>query len=386
LENVQLYQQLREQDRRKDEFLATLAHELRNPLAPVRTGLELLKRGGDETQKSRTHQMMERQLVHLVRMVDDLLDVSRITLGKVALQRQRVEFRTVLNSALETTRGLIESRGHEVAVRMPQQELPLDADPTRLSQVVSNLLNNAAKYTPPGGRILVAVDTAGDELVLRISDSGIGIPKDMLNRVFDMFTQVGRTVEHAQGGLGIGLTLVRRLTELHAGSIEALSEGVGRGSTFVVRLPLAAPLHDAKGDAADPVSETASDGIRVLIVDDNVDAAESLSMLLQINGSETMSAHTGESALDRAVAFKPDLILLDIGLPDLSGYEVAQRLRADPRTASTMLVALTGWGSDEYRKRATEVGFDRHLVKPVDFDELNAVLADAQALSARRRH
>jgi signal transduction histidine kinase/ActR/RegA family two-component response regulator len=379
-----LNDRLREQDRRKDEFLATLAHELRNPLAPLRNGLQLLRASSNPEHAAKVREMMERQLGHMVRLIDDLLDISRVTLGKVTLKRERVDFREVLHSALETTRPLIESGAHELAVGLPQDPLPLDIDPTRVAQVIANLVNNAAKYTPSGGRIELMAQSEDGMLVVRVSDTGIGIPSEMLPRVFDIFTQVGRSVDQSQGGLGIGLTLVRRLVEMHGGSVEAQSPGVGLGSTFIVRLPLAASGGEPM--ANQPLRHTPHSKLRlrVLVVDDNVDAAESLAMLLDLDGHETRIAHDGESALDVAVECPPDAAFIDIGLPGLNGYEVAQRLRADRNMQeSLLLVALTGWGSDEDRRRAQAAGFDLHLVKPVDFDKLSEVLS-ARAISAQR--
>jgi signal transduction histidine kinase len=362
---------LEEQDRRKDEFLATLAHELRNPLAPIRTGLHFLRMGGAGDQAARTHEMMERQLRHLVRMVDDLLDISRITLGKVELKKERVDFRTVLGSALETTRPLIEAANHELAVRLPADALPLDADPTRLAQILANLLNNAAKYTPSGGRIQLTAEVEGPLLVVRVCDTGIGIPADMLPRVFEMFTQVGRSIDHSQGGLGIGLTLVRRLLEMHGGSVDAESAGTHQGSTFIVKLPLAEPV-EAPAIVAPYV--TPPPARRILVVDDNTDAAETLSMLLELDGHTTRVAGDGESALTVAAAFRPDTVLLDIGMPGMNGYEAARKLR-DAHGPSLRIIALTGWGAEEDRRQAHEAGFDRHLVKPVDPAMLASALA-----------
>jgi signal transduction histidine kinase/CheY-like chemotaxis protein len=365
--------ELREQDRRKDEFLATLAHELRNPLAPIRTGLEILNAGASAEQAAKVREMMQRQLAHLVRMVDDLLDISRVTLGKVTLKKERVDFRAVLNSALETARPLIEAERHELAVRLPSYPLPLTVDPTRLAQVIANLLNNSAKYTPASGRIQLSAEAEGATLVIEVSDTGVGIPAEMLPKVFDMFIQVGRSIERSQGGLGIGLTLVRRLVEMHGGSVHAESPGVGQGSTFTVRLPLADSGHESLGSKVDAKSE--GDGLRVLIVDDNLDAAASLAMLLELSGHRTHLAHTGEAALAAAAEFQPHAMFLDIGLPDQNGYEVARRLRADPRIAkSLLLVALTGWGAAEDKRQAQAAGFDRHLVKPVDMSRLSEVL------------
>ena len=362
---------LEEQDRRKDEFLATLAHELRNPLAPIRTGLHFLRMGGTGEQATRTHEMMERQLRHLVRMVDDLLDISRITLGKVELKKERVDFRNVLGSALETTRPLIEASNHELAVRLPAGPLPLDADPTRLAQVLANLLNNAAKYTPSGGRIQLSAEVEGDTLIVRVCDTGIGIPAEMLSRVFDIFTQVGRSIDHSQGGLGIGLTLVRRLLDMHGGSVVAESAGINQGSTFSVKLPLA-----RRGETPEAVvAPAATQRVRrILIVDDNTDAAETLAMLLNLEGHLTRVAHDGEAALNAAVEFQPDTVFLDIGMPGMNGYETAQRLR-EAHGNAMRIIALTGWGAEEDRRLANHAGFDRHLVKPVD----PAVLASALA-------
>jgi PAS domain S-box-containing protein len=372
IENARLYDQLREQDRRKDEFLATLAHELRNPLAPLRTGLHVLQHDVLPEQAARTREMMGRQLVHLVRMVDDLLDISRVTLGKITLRKARVDLRNVLDSALETTRPLIEAGGHELAVRLPKQALPLDVDPTRLSQVFSNLLNNAAKYTPSGGRILVTAEASATMLTVRVSDTGVGIPPEMLPYVFDMFTQVGRSIERSQGGLGIGLTLVRRLVEMHGGSVAAESSGPAQGSTFVVKVPLVEVAEAVFPRAEDP--QATLTGLKILVVDDNIDAAEMLAMLLELRGHQTQLAHTGPAALDVAAGFDPQVVFLDIGLPGLNGYEVARRLRAKPTQPQPRLIALTGWGTDEDRRQAKAAGFEGHLVKPVDIAQLEATL------------
>jgi PAS domain S-box-containing protein len=380
IENVRLYDQLREQDRRKDEFLATLAHELRNPLAPIRTGLHVLSHDVSPEQAARTRDMMARQLVHLVRMVDDLLDISRVTLGKITLQKQRVDLRVILDSALETTRSLLDAGRHEISVRLPSQPLPLDADPTRLSQVFSNLVNNAAKYTPPGGRIAITADADSTTLTVRVEDTGIGIPAEMLPCVFDMFTQVGRSIERAQGGLGVGLALVRRLVEMHGGSVAAESSGHGRGSTFVVQIPLAEVAAPVATRTEDPARGAAE--LKILVVDDNVDAAEMLGMLLELRGYHTRLAHTGPAALDADADFQPAVIFLDIGLPGLNGYQVAQRLRASARVPQPVLVALTGWGTDEDRRQAKAAGFDGHLVKPVDIQQLEATIVELRRDSA----
>ena len=376
LENARLYELVREQDKRKDEFLATLAHELRNPLAPVRHGLYLLKAiGGDGEQGQKIQDMMERQLGHMVRLIDDLMDVSRITRGRVELRKERVELRTVVDSALEVSRRVIEAAGHTLTVHVPPG-LHLVADPTRIAQVIENLLNNAAKYTPEGGRITLSAEPEGAMLVVRVADTGVGIPLEMQRRVFDMFTQIGRTLERAQGGLGIGLTLVRRLVEMHGGTVDVESAGPGEGSTFIVRLPAAAPVQPAPAQPAKGPGADAAARLRVLIVDDSIDGAESLSMLLQIGGHETTMAHAGPDALTAAAAFRPDVILLDIGLPGMDGYEVARRLRATDDHKGTLLVALTGWGSESDRRRSKEAGFDHHLTKPVDVTYITRLLAE----------
>jgi PAS domain S-box-containing protein len=368
--------ELRQQDRRKDEFLATLAHELRNPLAPIRTGLQLLRVDVRPEMRARTEGMMERQLDHLVHMVDDLLDISRVTLGKVTLRKERVDLRAVLDSALETSRPVVEAGGHELAVRLPKAALPLDVDPTRIAQVFANLVNNAAKYTPPGGRIVVAVEAKQRRVELRVTDNGDGIPPDMVPRVFDMFTQVGRSIDRSHGGLGIGLTLVRRLLDMHGGSVSAESPGVGQGSTFTVTLPLAA-ANETDVRSVAPLARGPG-GLRVMIVDDNIDAAETLGIVLEISGNQTRVAHTGPDALDAIASFRPHVVLLDIGLPGLNGYEVARRLRANSDLPQPMLIALTGWGSEDDRRQARDAGFDRHLVKPVDSATLAATLADVR--------
>jgi len=378
-ERTQLLSQLQEQERRKDEFLATLGHELRNPLAALRFGLELLDRSHGPEISARAHATMERQLTHLVRMVDDLLEASRITLGKVALQIERIDFRVALQSAIETARPLFESNGQALEVRVPEQALPIDGDPTRLSQVLANLLNNAAKYTPSGGRIEVRVGVVGRELHAAVIDNGTGIPTDMLEKVFDMFTQIERSVKHARGGLGLGLTLVRKLVELHGGSVVASSAGPGRGSMFTVRLPLAEGAGATKSDAPAQLATT-STPLRVLVVDDNEDAAECLASLLDLAGHRTHLAHSGPDAVTSARAFTPDVVLLDIGLPGFDGYEVARRLHQELGERVPRLVAVTGFGADSDRKRSHEAGFDAHLVKPIStallMKELAAVAGD----------
>jgi PAS domain S-box-containing protein len=374
---------LKDADRRKDEFLAMLAHELRNPLAPISNALHLVRLHGADPQQAL--EMIERQVEHMVRLVDDLLDVSRITRGKIELRRERVDLAAVAVRAVEGSRPLIDARRHRLEMRLPDGPLPVDGDPMRLAQVVWNLLNNAAKYTPEGGRIALTVEAAGGEAVVRVRDTGMGIPADMLARVFDLFTQVDRTLDRAEGGLGIGLTLVRRLTEMHGGTVAAHSAGPGQGSEFVVRLPLAAgaPAEAPVAGAPAVPPGPAPRGRRILLVDDNRDSADSLAMLLQLLGHDVRTAYDGRQALVVAGAYQPDLVLLDIGLPGLNGYEVAAQLRAMFGTGRMVLVALTGYGSQEDRRQTREAGFDDHLVKPVDLDALRELLASLGPVSER---
>jgi CheY-like chemotaxis protein len=373
-ERRQAEEDLREADRRKDEFIATLAHELRNPLAPIRNSLHIFRMAGiKDAAVERVADMMERQVQHMVRMVDDLLEVSRISRGKIELRRERTTLAAVIRNAVDTSMPLIEAARHGLTVHLPEDPLPIDADPVRLSQVFANLLNNAAKYTPPGGRIGVAVTVEQGMAVVCVSDNGEGIPPSMLGRVFNMFTQVD-TGMRAQGGLGIGLTLARTLVHLHGGSIEAKSEGRGQGCEFVVRLPLALHEEDAQ-PAAEVHPRAAPLGLRrVLVVDDNHDAADSLGMLLQFLGAETMVVHDGKSALAAMSSFRPAVVLLDLGMPEMNGLEVARRMREDPGLAGVTLVALTGWGQREDRRRTQEAGFDYHLVKPADVGTLQSIL------------
>jgi PAS domain S-box-containing protein len=376
IENARLYRALQEQDRRKDEFLATLAHELRNPLAPVRTGVQILRAAAPpDPRVGATLGMMERQLAHLVHLVDDLMDASRVSSGKVALRKERVELKVVVDAAVETTRSAVEAAGHELTVALPDGPLALDADPTRLVQVLTNLLNNAAKYTPPGGRIVVSVGRDAESAVVRVADTGVGIPADMLPKVFEMFTQVGASIDRSQGGLGIGLTLVKRLVEMHGGTVRADSPGPGRGTTFTVRLPLAAGPAAGEPRTAGVAGDGPAGPSPILVVDDNRDAAETLGMLLEMRGHEVRTAQDGPEALAVLGGFRPQLILLDLGLPGMSGYEVARRVRESAALRGVTLAALTGWGQEEDRRRTREAGFDHHLVKPVDPAALERILA-----------
>ena len=374
IDNARLYQQLKAEDRRKDEFLATLAHELRNPLAPIRTGLALLRATTDAGALERTRQIMERQLGHMVRLIDDLLDLSRVTRGAVQLDIERIDLWSVVGMAIEASRPLIDAAGVQLVVRLPEAPVILEADRTRLAQVLSNLVNNAAKFTPRGGRVeLVAVEQGSDALI-SVKDTGIGIPADMLTHIFEMFVQVRQNAA-SHTGLGIGLTLVKRLVDLHGGRVWAESNGPGQGSTFYLRLPLATSA--AAAPQAHPVSAAPSGGTarRVLVVDDNADAADLLASLMVMRGHDVRTAFNGADALEIVREFHPDVAFLDIGLPGMSGYELAARLRREPALRGLLLVAVTGWGQEEDRRRSKEAGFDHHLTKPVDPTIVLALLA-----------
>jgi signal transduction histidine kinase len=363
--------QLDEADRRKDEFLATLAHELRNPLAPLRNALEILRLRGEEPQAAgKAREIMQRQLNQMVRLVDDLLDVSRITTGKLEVRKQPVALEAVIRNAIETARPLIEAQHHELVIELPREPLEVDADSTRLAQVILNLLNNAAKYTPPGGRITLSAAREIDRAVVRVRDNGIGIDAPMLPRVFDMFVQADRSLERTQAGLGVGLTLARRLVELHQGTLSGASEGLNKGSEFTVSIPVA-----QRAGVDVPAQRPAAEGMprhRVLLADDNVDFVSSLAALLAADGHDVRVAHDGAQALELARQFDPEFAFLDIGMPKVNGYEVARRLRDE--AAGCVLVAVTGWGQEADRQRAREAGFDRHLVKPVDPGQIEAIL------------
>jgi signal transduction histidine kinase len=371
----ELADNLAEANRRQSEFLATLAHELRNPLAPVRTGLDLLRIGADKPDVlARVRPMMERQVNHLVHLVDDLLDLARINNGKVELRKAVVPLKDVVLRAIEMTLPVIEAKRHDFHVDVGDAPLHVHADATRLAQVIGNLLTNAAKYTPEGGSIGLGVRRAGDRVRIEVADSGVGMPAAALPRIFDMFTQVGRHPEQESGGLGIGLHLVRQMTELHGGTVSAHSAGPGRGSTFVVELPLAAGA-GAAGPGPQRAASTPAGGLRILVADDNVDAAELLRDLLAQHGHTVDVVGNGQAALEAAARVKPDVALLDIGMPGLNGHDVARRLRARPDTASTRLVALSGWGTDGDRARSADAGFDCHLTKPVELQALLDIVA-----------
>jgi PAS domain S-box-containing protein len=367
-----------EADRQKNDFLAMLAHELRNPLAPLRNGVYLLQAAVPQTPDAQqVLGMMERQVKHLVRMVDDLLDVSRISRGTIDLRKGPLDLAGVVAQAVETCRPFLEARGHQLTVSLPAEPLRLEADPTRLAQVIGNLLNNSAKYTPEGGHVWLTAAGEGDEVVVRVRDDGAGLPDELLpTKIFEPLTQATRTLARSEGGLGIGLTLVRNLVELHGGRVEAHSKGPGRGSEFVVRLPAAGrPLPAGSPEGARATGDGPTRGRRILLVEDNRDVADSLALLLGVKGHEVRTAYDGLEALDAARAFRPDAVLLDIGLPNLDGLEVARRLRQEPGLAGALLVALSGYGTEEDHRRSRESGCDAHLVKPVDPEVLLGVLA-----------
>jgi PAS domain S-box-containing protein len=372
---------LAEAARQKDEFLAMLGHELRNPLAPIRTALALLRRSA--TQDSlvlRAHEVMDRQISHMVRLLDDLLDVARITNGRINLNVEEVDLRQVVHEAIDTVRGLIDARRHNLQISLPPEPLRVRADLTRLVQVIVNLLNNAAKYTDEGGTIRVSVTAEPLHAVLAVTDTGTGIPERLLPKIFDLFTQDDRTLDRAQGGLGLGLTLVRRITELHGGSVEARSEGRGRGSEFKVRLPL---MHVPDKAASVPDSSAGSPphSIRCLVVEDNVDAAQMLECALETEGHEVRLAFDGPDAIAAAATFHPDAIVLDIGLPRMNGFDVARAVRQLPGLADVLIIALTGYGQDADRYKSREAGCDYHLVKPVDLEPLLHALAAGRPTS-----
>ena len=377
----QSQQALLEADRRKDEFLATLAHELRNPLAPIRNALHILRTGNASSMDAaHVQDMMERQVGHIVRLVDDLLELSRISRGQIELRKERTELATVVAHAVEASRPLIESRAHHLEVSLPAEPLVVDGDPVRLSQIFANLLNNAAKYTEQGGNIALTAWREEETHIVSVRDTGIGIPGEMLSRVFEMFTQVGGAHGRSQEGLGIGLSLVRSLVAMHGGSVEARSAGHGQGSEFIVRLPLAhfATMTESPVDAL-RAKAPVPPALRILVVDDNEDAADTMAELLGGLGADVEVAYDGDSGLKMLRVHRPSIIVLDLGMPGLDGHEVARRVRLDPEFRNVTLIALTGWGQEENRRRTKEAGFDHHLVKPVQFETLEALLATLPA-------
>jgi PAS domain S-box-containing protein len=378
---------LQEADRRKDQFIALLAHELRNPLAPLRNGLHVMRlAGGDADAIAQARDMMERQLEHMVRLVDDLLDVSRISQNKMELRRSRVLLKDIVSSAVETARPAMETAGHHLTISLPVGPIHLDADLTRLAQVFSNLLTNSAKYTERGGYVWLAAERRGGEVIVSVRDTGIGIPADALPRIFDMFSQVDRSMERSAGGLGIGLALVKGLVEMHDGTVTAASEGQGKGSTFTVKLSvlgthtrplLAAPSNKTESDAGPRR--------RILVVDDNRDSANSMAMLLRLRGNDVAMAHDGLEAVQTAEQFRPEVILMDVGMPKLNGYDAARRIREQPWGAPVIIIALTGWGQEGDRALSKEAGCDGHLVKPVSLPDLEKLLTELEGPASQKR-
>jgi len=370
-------------DRRKDEFLATLAHELRNPLAPIRTGLDILRiRSGDAQATQRATDIMERQLRQMVRLVDDLLDVSRINTGKFAIKMGRVELKAVVNDALEVVRSYIELHGHELVLDLPDRPVFLHGDATRLAQILSNLLNNAAKYTNRGGRVTLSGYVEDKTLVLEVQDTGIGLAPEMLDSVFEMFVQVDSTLERTNAGLGVGLSLARKLVELHGGTITARSEGLGRGSCFSVRLPIVVEPEPLSKPT--PAAFISTETYRILLADDNVDFVNSIGALLTAMGHSVVITHNGPDALAAAARFCPDYAFLDIGLPQMSGYDLARGIRKLSCGAMTTLIAVTGWGQEKDRQLAFEAGFDHHMVKPVRFEQIEEILGNRSIIKKLR--
>jgi PAS domain S-box-containing protein len=375
---------LEEANQRKDQFIALLAHELRNPLAPLRNGLQVIRLAGtDASAVAQARDMMDRQLGHMVRLIDDLLDISRVSQNKMELRRSRVLLKDVISSAVETARPAIEEAGHEFTISLPPEPVYLDADLTRLAQVFSNLLNNSAKYTERGGRILLAAERQGDEVRISVRDTGLGIPANDLPRIFDMFSQVDRSIERSTGGLGIGLALVKGLVEMHGGTVTAMSAGQGKGSTFTVKLPAfertAAPVAAVRSESephyAGPLR-------RILVVDDNRDSANSMAIMLKLMGNEVRTAHDGIEAVEAAQEFRPKAILMDLGMPRLNGYEATRQIREQTWGRQMLIIALTGWGQEADRSQSQEAGCDGHLVKPVNLSDLESLLTQLEGNQA----
>lgn len=370
----ELNEQLSLADRRKDEFLATLAHELRNPLAPMQNVLEIMRHKGE-----RDHfiawscEMISRHVSQMTHLVDDLMESTRISQGRLSLRKKRIDLLGLIQNSIETAHALMQASEHVFTVETAESPIFIDADSTRIIQIISNLLTNAAKYTPTGGRIVLRAFVEQDEAVISVKDTGIGIPTDQLSNIFSMFSQLAPALERAQGGLGIGLALVQGLVKLHEGTIVALSEGEGKGSEFIVRLPLSG-LSQADSENIITANMNPTESKRILVIDDNIDGAESLSLVLQLNGHVTGIAHNGYEGLKIAEEFKPDVILLDIGLPDINGYEVARQIRKTSWGGEVLLIAATGWGQEKDKELAIDAGFDKHLTKPINFQYLNEML------------
>jgi signal transduction histidine kinase/ActR/RegA family two-component response regulator len=373
-ERRQVREQLKAIAHQKDEFIATLAHELRNPLAPIRTGLEIIKRDPQCDAAWRARDMMERQLLHLVRLIDDLLDISRISLGRLELKRSPITAKEIVDTAVEGSLPMIEANQHTLSLALPEEPIPINGDLTRLAQVLSNLLNNAAKYTPKKGRIELRVEKLPREVMFKVTDNGLGIPPELLESIFDMFGQVNRTLDRSQGGLGIGLALVRKIVELHHGKVYAESAGSGKGATFTVILPRLSDgdaTYDKKPATTITLPELPK---RVLVVDDNVDSAESLGSFLRMQAHSVKIANTPSEAFAIIAEFQPEVIFLDIGLPEMNGYEVARRIRKTPTGSAVRLVAITGWGGEQDKQNAKAAGFNAHLTKPVDLEAVQALV------------
>jgi PAS domain S-box-containing protein len=375
---------LREADRRKDEFMALLAHELRNPLAPIRYALAASRRAGTVEAHRRTQAIIERQVAHMTRMLEDLLDIARFTRGALKISKSATELTYIIGTAIETARPLLNARQHELSLDLPKQSVHLEADATRLAQVFSNLLINAAKYTNPGGHIALRAVTSGDDVVVMIRDNGIGISAELMPRLFDLYAQGSEALGRDETGLGIGLSLVRGLVTLHGGTVEAHSDGPDKGSEFIVRLPIGQPFKRLR-DLEFTRDTPAGTGLHVLVVDDNRDAAEMCAALLEMSGHRVHKAHSGAEALELAHALRPDVLLADIGLPDIDGFELAQRIRTSPWGSGIVLIAITGWGREGDQQRAFASGFDYHLTKPANAESLESILRSLSPATKRDR-
>lgn len=376
-ETQQYAQALKDADIRKDEFIATLAHELRNPLAPIRNGLHILRISDSSEEQERIRGIMENQLMHMVHLIDDLLDISRITQGRIELRREFVSLHAAIQSAIDASRPDMDAGGHVLTTDVPENPITLFADMTRLTQIISNLLNNAAKYTPLGGEVRLSVLQQDDTVLVTVTDNGIGIPAEQKGKIFELFAQVDSTVQKSQSGLGIGLALVKYLVDMHGGNVTVESEGRGKGSCFMVQLPVVTEQANTIAQS-ETVADIADKERKILIVDDNVASAQTIGWMLELSGYTPMLAHDGLEALEIAREYRPDTILLDIGLPGMNGYDVCRELRKDPAFMDTIVIAQTGWGQKRDREMAMAAGFDHHLVKPISLDEITKLLFDTE--------